>query len=351
MWKKNVIRIAVGMSLGAGVSLASGAPINFSIDTGFDFDNDGSTKTGVYTDLSFSNSRATSIYDLSTGPIGSGTTVIDTNIDSELDSRGFQSVIGQDPGGDVIRRPGLIGDRNVTQLSPADDAAITNGFATGTGGFSSWGLPSPFGGEGTSWGLTYNWFLEGTVDANGQGVFSDGFFDIYYHDSIPTASDPDDADYADRNFQGTQVLRLNVDGSQILAGDEVGLRIFGDIDYSWLDDEDAPDNFVKNFFWDEDSNISFYDLWASGQESDQVMVNWLISTQVFAGTDFDVATVSDDDKNLLWGIRQTSLDGNNRFEKVPEPSSLALFGISLLIMGGIMAKRGSRKGSAEGMKA
>ncbi|HSP00128.1 MAG TPA: PEP-CTERM sorting domain-containing protein, partial [Thioalkalivibrio sp.] len=126
-----------------------------------------------------------------------------------------------------------------------------------------------------------------------------------------------------------QVLRLNVEGSEI---EGPNLDIFGNITYDFDGngtDDAAGDSFVQNFFIDVESGLTFYELWESGfAVGDLLSVSWILDTNVNPPLPTDAQLVAYGDSL----IRQTTLDGSVAFQ-VPEPWTLGLFGAGLLALG------------------
>ncbi|MFN2349120.1 MAG: PEP-CTERM sorting domain-containing protein, partial [Thioalkalivibrio sp.] len=170
--------------------------------------------------------------------------------------------------------------------------------------------------SGTTWGLTYDYVIEGATTATGV-QFDSGFFDVFYENGT------------DR----IQVLRLNVTGSDLEAAN---LDIFGNITYDFNGDgtDDAAGNpFVQNFFVDFESGMTFYELWETGfAVGDLMSVRWILDTNINPPLPTANQLVEYDFDGGTSLIRQTTLDGSVAFQ-VPEPWTLGLFGAGLLALG------------------
>jgi len=305
MIKKLLVAAALGTVMSTGAAYAG----PFQIDVGFDASGNGSTLTGSIDELGYTGTLATSIY---LGDPGTpGTAVIDTNIESVMNTYGFASIEGDTYGGP---NPGTFSypldpsQKNIASLNPINSFADNNGFTNGI--TVPYGVPS---GDGVFWGLTYDYMIEGVTTATGVN-FNSGYFDVFYENGT------------DR----IQVLRLNVEGSEI-AGPN--LDIFGHISYDFDGngtDDAAGDSFVQNFFVDVESGLTFYELWASGfAVGDLMTVSWILDTNVNPPLPTADQLALTDTGAL---IRQTTLDGSVAFQ-VPEPWTLGLFGAGLLALG------------------
>lgn len=296
----------------------------FTINVGYDGNGNGSVTTSPVAELGYSGTLATSFYLGSPGT--PGTTVIDTNILSEMEDLGFAagnftaidgstSVTFVNP----TRANSNIADLNFEDPSVGED---TNGFVSGTGGTGV--FPTGYGqtgGDGPTWGFTYEYLISGQTTATGV-EYTDGFFDLFFEDG------------------GTkqQVLRLNVAGSTLVQSN---LDVFGgvsfDFDGNGMDDA-AGNPFIQNLFVDVRSGKSFYDLWFAGSPS-ELGIRWNIDTNVNPPLPNEtqlVQTSFGEDGFAL--VRQTTLDGSVVFS-VPTPSGLGLLGLGLLTLGGIVRRR------------
>ncbi len=319
MIKKTLVVSALGALMSANVAMAG----PFVIDTGFDFDGAGGTTTTAANELGYTDTRATSIY--LGDPSVAGTPVVDTNIESVMNSYGFAegTFTAIDGTSDVdMSYPNDPAQKNIDALNFVDAAPDGNGFVSGVGGFpNDYGFA---GVEGSTWGLTYDYMIEGTTTATGVS-YNSGYFDVYFEDGT------------DR----TQVVRLNVTGSDLAAAN---LDIFGNVTYDFdgdgIDDA-AGDSFLENFFVDVESGETFYSLWKAGYDVGNLMnVSWILDTNVnppLPTEDELVAFAGEDGTSL---IRQANLDGSVVFQ-VPEPWTLGLFGAGLLALG-FVARRRSR---------
>jgi len=310
MIKKLLVAAALGTVMSTSAAIAG----PFQINVGFDVNGDGSTLTSPIDELGYSGTLATSIY--LGDPSVPGTAVIDTNIQSVMNSYGFApgTYTAIDGTTSVSHQyPVSPGQTNIDTLNFTGGSGVGNGFTTGVGGFpNSWGIP---GTEGTTWGITYDYHIEGVTTASGV-QYNSGFFDVFYENGT------------DR----IQVLRLNVTGSDLQAAN---LDIFGNVTYDFNGDgtDDAAGNsFVQNFFIDYESGLTFYELWESGfAVGDLMSVRWILDTNVNPPLPTANQLVAYDDGNSL--IRQTTLDGSVTFQVVPEPWTLGLFGAGLLALG------------------
>ncbi|WP_397534938.1 PEP-CTERM sorting domain-containing protein [Roseateles sp.] len=303
----------------AAVSAANASP--FVINNGQDFGNNGSSSTSSIKSLGFTGTTATSIY--LGNPAVAGTSVIDTNIASEMSAFGFTA--GSKVAMDGLTPltfafPTFAGPLNIDALNnDPSGVADENGFATGVG-TNKYGVVSP---EGKTWGLTYQYKLLGQTTAT-DVQYTGGFLDIFYQ--------------TDANGAGAkQVLRLNVTGSQFQG---VNLNLLGLVSFDFDDDGDNDaDAFVQSFWKDELTNKSFYEHWSNGSNS----AKWAINTNVVPPIPTLSQLWQSTDANGNPGalFRQSTLNGTLEFT-VPEPGSLALFGLALAGMGFVRRKQSGK---------
>lgn len=270
------------------------------IDTGTDKNSDGDSKTAAFFELGYTGSLATSIY---TPGLAIGSTVIDTNIKSVLNSFG---VVGNTTGPSVAATTNVNikdtplnpGERNIDSLNQVDSTfGDTEGFKTPTG-----------------WGLTYDYYIQGTLTATGA-VFNTGYINVFYDD------------YSDGLGGETQVLRVNVTGSALnLANLDLFGKVSFDFDGDGSNADDCTTTFCQNFWNFQTTNPTD---WYSLNDGDNMKISMHLDTNV--NPPFPTLTslrqFSVPDGPTAW-VRQTTQDGSIRFA-VPEPGTLALLGLGL----------------------
>ena len=318
MFKQAKLALAA-MTLAAATLPAMAAPLYINTGQDFNPEPNGSTKTTVFDQLGYSGTLATSIYLGS--PATPGTTVIDTNIPSVMNSYGFSAGTHTtlSGGSASFNYPNAPAQTNIDSLNNPVNPSDLNGFVGGVG-FPAYGFGN-VGGLGGAWGLTYSYQIVGkTVDSNGDGVsdyvsYNSGVFSVFYQSA---ATDPNN---------GKEVLRLIVTGSDIQL---TNLNVEGYVDYSYA----GGDTFIQNFFNSGDGLGSLYSNWLNNS----ISVSWVLDTNV----DPPIPT-----PDQLWNsggglIRQSTLDGSLVIN-VPEPGTLALVGLALAGVGFAQRRRALRK--------
>ncbi|MFM8899947.1 MAG: PEP-CTERM sorting domain-containing protein [Burkholderiales bacterium] len=295
------------VSLAAVAFSATAVAGNFTIDNGIDFQfpANGSTSTSLIGGLGFTGTLATSIY--LGNPAVIGTQVVDTNQASVMNFYGFApgAKLALDATPLNFAYPSNPGGLNINALNNVPAVTDTNGFVSGEG-FPDYGQ---FG----SWGLTYDYTIFGVTTATGVN-FTSGFFNVYYQ-----SGDAND---------GQQVLRLNLTGSNT---QQANLTLSGNMSFDFDGNGTDDSNAFSQAFWASANGVSFYNSWLAAPGN----LTWEINTNVNP----PLPTVSQ-----LWAstsgalFRQTELNGSISLN-VPEPGSLALFGLALAGMGFAQRRR------------
>lgn len=340
--KAQLSKIAFGVALAFATSASNAAQVDFGenifIELGVSLVGDSATRTNDFTELNWGGT-ANSIYDISGGADPSKLDAGDKVWDASTTS--IQGFTDQKPG--------------------TTDPASNLNFLQSEG----YGL----------WQLNYEYVFEGTtlgVDANGVPTganFTDGFFNIYFDDIATTVPS-----LAAHN--GKQLLALDVEGFSVAFpgnGTEVSIFVTGTVNYDFLG---APDTFVENFFNFSKDDLKFYDAWLAGTPLPTITFridtnltdNGVVPTNVnadalvkidpsmvLAGVDenlfrgntsnwgqsvsgcVNAGASCDADPNLV--VRSTAITPSLRFERIPEPGTIALLGLGLLGLVGSLRRK------------
>jgi len=250
---------------------------------------DANTTTGEFTEFGFSQFLATSAYDVDAAGNLTGN-VVDSNITSDLMAFGIPASGASLDGSsnvDLVMPNCALGQCDIDALSP-----LTPPLTGDAEGFLQ------------TWDLQVEYHLVADI-TSGVAQYSGGYIEFFFNDFNDDSND-------------RSILRADLTGSNTQA---VNLDLFFDVTFAeagFLFVDDGSGNFV-------DAGL----LAASGE-----FVNFALDTNVnppIPTTD-ELLLVTGAD-GVTRAIRQTTLDGSITATVVPEPSAIALLGLSLIGFG------------------
>tara|TARA_R110002167_G_scaffold22064_10_gene79396 strand:+ start:53126 stop:54178 length:1053 start_codon:yes stop_codon:yes gene_type:complete len=296
---------------GPGLTLCTGA-------------NDADLKTGVFDDIGFTGMLATSIYDFSDNLVTGQ--FFDTNKAAELAAAGIPStpetlaaVIADGPGGANATTLSLVTPIHPTQvdidgLNPISDSNLGAPGADDEGFGSTWHIDTEFRIDGVL-GAVLPDYQSGSFNL----IFDDGVAPAF---SILTATfERDIVGLAANGVTATAELFFNID--------------FAFAGLFWLDDGVNPAVDL--------STVAGVDP-TTGPEL-RVAFNVDPATPTADQLGYVTSAASFVDEGAAAGqadkvvIRQTTLDGSAQIPSIPEPGTLALFGLGLVGLGAAASRK------------
>ena len=312
MKMKNVA-VAVAM-LGLAGSFSANAEVqldfaqDLKIDIGtdqFDFNGDGDGITEIFDNMSFSNLLATSFYDLNAGALTG--TFSDTNIDLSAqfsDAVSYTSLDGQN-------QTQFVYEDGFDRIDKINPLVTVSGDDT-----EGYGESPQVGGGSSGWWLEVDFKVSGSIDFTDPDAlpdYDDGEFTLIYNDTAGTRYDVLVAD-----FYSDIVAVGNLETS-------AAVEMKFDIDW------------VRSGFWFASNGGNYTDLATMINQSsapDLFALSYQINpAQPNAGTLYAI----DSDT----AIRQAPLAGQG-YINVSEPSTLMMFGLTLLGLAGFSRRKRSK---------
>jgi|GEM_PF-1358567 len=270
---------------------------------------DVNSTTGLFTEFGFSQFLATSIYDIGeTGESGNPFpsdiygAVTDTNVEASLTALGIPLTAPSVDGTIVdLTSPIDPGQIDIDALSP-----IVPPLASDNEGFLG------------TWEIIAEYTLNGTLSPLGPN-YTSGTIDLIFRE---IADLDGNAGLDSFTFLTLDVTSSTVNGVALLLNLEASFAKAG---FLWVDD--GTGTFVDVAAAIADANVDVL------AQLDTDVNPALPTPSELVVLDLDGDTIGD------VAVRQTTLDGSIGLRTVPEPSSLALFGLGLLGFAGASRKR------------